>query len=473
MDGGPSSFCVRHDGASRGSPAWPRPRCRSRHVPSRFLEPGRSGPGTKAYVIGRVLPLPLVLGALLLASAEARASDAARSEARSKTQTGARALSRRQWHDAIQALEAAHRLVPESRNAARNLALAWSRLAEASLARSDGEAARDAIEQALSLHPERLHYQLLQGRALLAAGRHTEALRIAESLTEQAPRYAGAWRLLADVRQRTQALPEARAALLSLIDLETPSDQRQLKVRLAELDRRIEAEAPFQTHASGNFVVRYDPDTDPETVRLALTLLEDAYTRVTADLGLTPLTSAKVVLYQAEEFQRVTLAQPWVGALYVGGTLRVPIRNLERHREVAARILAHEFTHHVLRERTPALPVWWHEGIAQHSETEPRVDRDRRARVDAILRRAKAAKQLLTLQHLRQLQPTQLSNVAVVRRFYEQSHALVGWLVDRFGPGALPSFLTALGTTRDLDKAAETAFGSDVKTLYGQWLDAL
>ena len=72
------------------------------------------------------------------------------------------------------------------------------------------------------------------------------------------------------------------------------------------------------------------------------------------------------MLYEGAEFQRVTGAHSWVGALYHNGVLRVPTRNLERHRRTAERVLAHEFTHHVLRERVPSLPIWWHEGIAQY-----------------------------------------------------------------------------------------------------------
>ena len=206
---------------------------------------------------------------------------------------------------------------------------------------------------------------------------------------------------------------------------------------------------------------------------MALTLLEDAYARVTADLALTPETSARVVLYEGAEFQRVTGAYAWVGALYNNGTLRVPMRNLQRHRSTASRVLAHEFAHHVLRERIPALPIWWHEAIAQYVEDKDGASAARRESIARRLDLQKRESRLLGLDEMRSLKIARVASGGTVQLFYSQALSFVTWLVDTYGSGALPTFLTALGTGTDIDAASKSAFGAEVATLWTRWEDGL
>lgn len=387
------------------------------------------------------------------------------------TREGARLLDANRTAEAIAKFEAALERVPKSPAAARNLALALSRQAGAPLRRKDGAQALALLDRALDLHPGRLAYMTLRARALLLAGRVGAALRAAQTVTERSPRYGAGWLTLADVHERAGELPEAIEALQTLRTLR-PTDTVLLE-RVAELERRAEAEAKFLTHGSGNFVVRYPPDAEAGIVRLAITILEDAYARVTSDLGIAPRTPAQVVLYEGAEFQRVTGAHSWVGALYHNGVLRVPTRNLARHRSTAERVLAHEFTHHVLRERVPSLPIWWHEGIAQLVENEASSGARRRAELGEQLAAQKERSRLLTLDELRRLKIARVQDAGTVHLFYAQALHFTGWLVDRFGTGALPSFLTALGTGTDTDAAAKRAFGSDVADLYGSWQASL
>jgi tetratricopeptide (TPR) repeat protein len=366
---------------------------------------------------------------------------------------------------ALALLEDAYEALPRSRVAARNLALAFSRVAEADLRAERLESALTRFERALELHPGRLRYELGLARTRFLLGDELAAMQDVEALAERAPGYAAVHMLTADIHERRGDLEAALAALSRAAPLVLEAERAPLARRAVRLSKQAKTEAQFRTDSSGHFLIRYAADVDAATVALVRELLEDAYVHVTAELGLTPRSAARIVLYADGEFRDVTGAQAWVGALYEGGVLRVPARNLERHRDSAARILTHEFTHHILRERTPHLPAWWHEGIAQWQEFlaagggKPRVD----------LARARDAEALLSLAQMRALRPFNQQG-DVVTLFYAQSRSFVLWLVDRSGRTGISDFLTNLGTGTDTDAAAKRALGASVQALWSEWL---
>ncbi len=366
---------------------------------------------------------------------------------------------------AVALLEEAHKALPQSRVAARNLALALSRLAEADLRAERLESALDRFERALELHPRRLRYELGLARTRFLLGDELLALEDLDTLAERAPGYAAVHMLAADIHERRGDLEAALAALTLAAPLVLDGERAPLARRAVRLAKQAKTEAQFRTDSSGHFLIRYAADIDASTVALVRELLEDAYVHVTAELGLSPRTAARIVLYAEGEFRDVTGAQAWVGALYEGGVLRVPARNLENHRDVAARILTHEFTHHVLRERTPHLPAWWHEGIAQWQEGLAAGSAKRR--VD--LTRARDGNALLSLAQMRALRPFSQQG-DVVTLFYAQSRSFVLWLVGRTGRTGVSDFLTNLGTGTDTDAAAKRALGDSVQALWAEWL---
>lgn len=387
--------------------------------------------------------------------------------ARALTARAAGALAAARTAEALELTTDALALLPDSRNARRNAALAWATRGAEALAREAAPAARAGYEQALELHPERLAYRLGRARALLLLGGLGEAEREARDALRLDPDHVDAWRLLGDTLERAGRLEEAAAALGEV--LERGVDDDALGRRVTVLGRRARAEARYLDHSTGHFEARYDPDLPPQAVGLALTLLEDAYARVTAELGLTPRTPARVVLYPDEEFRAVTGAHSWVGAVYGAGVLRVPMRNLERHRETARRVLAHEYTHHLLYERAPGLPSWWHEAIAQwmeHGDGAPRAARETEERLAAALARGR----LLSLEELRSMRSLAISDPGVAQLYYAQGLAFLGWLHEEHGGGGrLTAFLLAFAERPDAEAAAQTAWGASESALYARW----
>jgi hypothetical protein len=122
----------------------------------------------------------------------------------------------------------------------------------------------------------------------------------------------------------------------------------------------------------------------------------------------------------------------------------------------------HEVAHMLLDIRSSRrLPIVFQEGIAQYVERDANTDRD----TLEGLRRAYGADRLLSWSELyRPANFVQQPNIS-----YPQSHAMVAYLVEQHGVGAIGRLLDALREGQDMPAALQTAFGADGETLERDW----
>jgi hypothetical protein len=122
----------------------------------------------------------------------------------------------------------------------------------------------------------------------------------------------------------------------------------------------------------------------------------------------------------------------------------------------------HEVAHMLLDIRSGRrLPIVFQEGIAQYVERDPNTDRD----TFEGLRRAYSADRLMSWADLyRPAMFQQQPNIA-----YPQSHAMVAYLLEQHGVGAIARLLDALRDGQDIELALTTAFGADGQTLERDW----
>ena len=86
--------------------------------------------------------------------------------------------------------------------------------------------------------------------------------------------------------------------------------------------------------------------------------------------GTFPPKSVPVVLYTREQFRDVTRSPQWAAAAY-DGIIRVPMRGAGEKGEDLDRVLAHEFSHALIRSlATRNLPTWLNEGLASVLESD-------------------------------------------------------------------------------------------------------
>lgn len=217
------------------------------------------------------------------------------------------------------------------------------------------------------------------------------------------------------------------------------------QVVVAEQD----AESGFDSVTSPHFAISFDGGRDNAAAQLILSQLEDAYMVVGHKLGEYPSSRTPVVLYAAQDFERVTHSPGWAGALY-DGRIKVPVRGLQSDSPDLARTIRHEYAHSLILTLSGGhCPVWLNEGVAMWAEEER--DGDRR---DWAL----GAIQLHQPFKLAELENSfmRLSSVQAAAA-YAQSYLAVRHLVARYGERSLQQLLIAFATnstTADAFRAA-------------------
>jgi len=245
--------------------------------------------------------------------------------------------------------------------------------------------AADAFREALAADPRNARLHVGAGTAAFLERRDSDARQALELALTLDPRLTRARALLGQVFYRSGDLPAAIGTYETLI-AEAPDD----KQARATLDRwRREAELNERLHQTvgSHFTVSFEGPEEAPLAEKALDALERAYWRIADTLSAYPLAAIPVVLYSNEQFRDITRSPSWAAGAY-DGTIRVPMRGALADPEELDRVLAHEFTHALVRGIAPrGVPTWLNEGLATALErgdlswAERRV-RDARGRVE-------------------------------------------------------------------------------------------
>jgi Tfp pilus assembly protein PilF len=280
------------------------------------------------------------------------------------------------------------------------------------------DAARAALERALSLDSE-----LMQARTILAQVRHRQG------------DLAGAVAMLEGVVSAT-------------------SDDRAAQT-LRRWRREMELHDRMQQAIGAHFTVSFEGPSQEGVAREALASLDRAYWRIGALLGTFPTTAVPLVLYTAEQFRDITRSPAWAAAAF-DGVIRVPVRGALEQGNELDRVLAHEFTHALVRDLAPhGVPAWLNEGLASALEA------DVLTWAGEVVRRAGA--------------PAPLSALAKgfggldgprAQLAYATSALAVRRLLDEAGGAAVVNLLRDLGEGVDF----EAAFLHRIQRSFNDWV---
>jgi tetratricopeptide (TPR) repeat protein len=253
-------------------------------------------------------------------------------------------------------------------------------------------AARDRFEEALRFHDGDAAAYLGLGIASFHLHEDRAAQRALERALELDPRGRWAYRALGDLAYRRDDLEGAAGNWSRALELD-PGD-RELRARIERIRREHRTEKDFNKDVTSHFSVKYEGRERIEAGRIILRTLEDAYGEVGRELSFYPDREIAVILYSDRQFQEVTDAPGWSGAVF-DGKIRVPIGGIERETPGLRALLYHEYTHAVVRAIAPRVPTWLNEGLAQYFEK-----RTISGQQLAVLRQVHAAGKLPSLRAL-------------------------------------------------------------------------
>lgn len=304
------------------------------------------------------------------------------------------------------------------------------------------EDAAKAFAEALDVEPRDPSLHLGAGLAAHLLGRTTAARHSLEQALALAPRYTEASLLLGEILYRGSDLDGAIRVYEAA--LKHAPDHAALGKRLADWRRESTLHSGFFQSQGAHFTVLFEGPADEAVANRAVELLEAAYWRVGTALYTFPEHVITVVLYTEEQFRDITRAPDWAAASF-DGRIRVPMRGALAKPEELERVLAHEFTHALVRSIAPrGVPTWLNEGLAvlfepnglqwadsQLTSSETRIPHSRLATGFSGLSGRDA------------------------RLAYAQSATAVQKLIDLAGTPALVSLLQDLARGDDIESAFE------------------
>jgi tetratricopeptide (TPR) repeat protein len=232
------------------------------------------------------------------------------------------------------------------------------------------DAAR-SFADAIEVEPRDPSLHLGAGLAAHLLGQPTTARHALEQALTLAPTYTAASLLLGEILYRGSDLEGAIRTYEQALT-HAPGHE-QLSKRLDVWRKEAAVHSSFFQSQGAHFTVLFEGPADEEVARRALELLELAYWRVGTAMYTFPEGVITVVLYTQEQFRDITRSPDWAAALY-DGRIRVPMRGALQRPEELERVLAHEFTHALVRSIAPrGVPTWLNEGLAVVFEPEGRT----------------------------------------------------------------------------------------------------
>jgi tetratricopeptide (TPR) repeat protein len=228
--------------------------------------------------------------------------------------------------------------------------------------------AADAFREAIALDPKNAALRVGAGMAAALQRRDEDARAHFEQALVLDPKLTVARAQLAQVVRRQGDYQEA-IRLLEIVAAESPGDAA-VRELLERWQRERDLHERMRLEVGDFFTVSFEGPEDAALASQALESLTRAYWRICDVFSAFPPKSIPVVLYTREQFRDVTRSPQWAAAAY-DGIIRVPMRGAGEKGEDLDRVLAHEFTHALIRSlATRNLPAWLNEGLASVLESD-------------------------------------------------------------------------------------------------------
>jgi len=281
-----------------------------------------------------------------------------------------------------------------------------------------------------------------------------------EAITQD-PKLAFAYELLGDIENLQQNLSEARENYTIAANL---SPSTRLHDKLSKLKKEATVAKTHKSYAEQHFIIKYnDKEKSLEGYELR-DLLRKTYRQISQSLAYYFKHKVVVILYDEADFRKITGSAHWVAGLY-DGKVRLPI-NKEGFTELDLKALtAHEVTHAFVAFISGGrAPAWVNEGLAEYQENKVK------AADTSVFDAAYKANTLFPLiQLLSHNGPMSLKESERISLFYQQSHHLVTYLVDRYGMFRVKKIIQEYGTGKNSDEVIRSVLKISLTRLEKEW----
>lgn len=239
-------------------------------------------------------------------------------------------------------------------------------------------------------------------------------------------------------------------------------DAKAMERVLARWREELELGADDWTEGSDRFELSFDTDRrellhHSHEVLEHLELSYDDLVRWFVVDPFPPGTRLRVILYEPDDFDRLTGLGDWAAGVF-DGVVRVSVQDLGHGRWQP--VLVHELVHAFVQALAPNTPGWLNEGLAQHLENRPAdVDRAREALRGGELFPLAALTGTLAA----------WDDVAQIGRAYDQSLVLVDALARRYGEEALRRTILGIGEGHTAAEAFQAWTAVPLATAFEDW----
>jgi tetratricopeptide (TPR) repeat protein len=246
----------------------------------------------------------------------------------------------------------------------------------AMLKRGDGARAAKVFAEALTLEPENPALWFGAGTAAHLDGRPKDATTHLQRALDYNPTLTPASLLLGEIAYAEGDVALAIATYEKA--LKHAPDNPHLAKRLAEWRTDADVHRDFEERRFDRFRVMFQGRADEALAAHATEILNAAFWRIAATLGVHPADSVVVMLYTERQFRDITKAPDWADGVY-DGRIRIPAAGAGGALPSFERVLIHELAHAMIANAAPrGVPAWLHEGLAQYLEGEdPQAARGR------------------------------------------------------------------------------------------------
>lgn len=361
---------------------------------------------------------------------------------------GRELMLRGEYEKGLDQLRRAYLLFPLNEVLKRNLAEGYAAYGHQYFKQRKYEQADENFVKAMELYPEEVAYALLRGicnyhlKKYDVARYELERARQKQPATVEILYYLGLVQYETDNRQQAIELWELGHKLAS--------ERVEFEELLTKARKEMAVEADMDRGHSSRFDLTYDAGVNADFALAVLDVLESAANQVGAELGFFPVNRVPVAIYTRADFKIVTDSPEWSGGVY-DGTIRLPFGAMAEITPPMRAVLFHEYAHVVIFEMTRGnCPLWLNEGIAemfarmQHNG--PLVELGRAVRNNAFLDFRKMESGFNSLS-------TPEASLA-----YQQSYAMVNFLVTTYGWHRITAILSNLGSGMSIDEAVVQVF---------------